>query len=302
MPQRNIPQLIRQIGRREGLNAAQIRALLATAKRESSFNPSAVGDNGSSFGLFQHHIGGAGGQTKEEAERYLNPVLSITERAREFKRLNIRGGKGAAALQRPADPAGYAVAVDQIMQGLNPGLNAPVSSSPSTRARGGSTLASGRSAAPNRRREFLANYLYKDNPLLHDLILNGGEDEEPVVEETTTSTGPKVYAKGKLRNYKDLQNLAAQFGLNVQGDFQTTGGQHAAGSKHYQGLAVDFGDATNSPEKLKRFMRYTSRNAGTLGIDQSYYNPAGYGVVNGRRVNGYTEPGHDDHLHIGLRG
>lgn len=102
----------------EGLTPAQKKAFLATAYQESNWTSSAVGDGGTSFGFFQHHAGGAGGPTIASAKAYLDPYKSARERARHFKAQNITTGKQAAALQRPADPRGYAAAVDQWIRKL----------------------------------------------------------------------------------------------------------------------------------------------------------------------------------------
>lgn len=84
---------------------------LAVALNESNLNPSAVGDAGSSYGLFQLHRGGAlpAGWSAQMAE---NPMQNAAFAARAIG----AGGRGlsAAALQRyqtlnferPANPAG----------------------------------------------------------------------------------------------------------------------------------------------------------------------------------------------------
>lgn len=41
----------------KGLQPHQVAAIMGQASAESAFNPNAVGDNGTSFGLFQHHAG-----------------------------------------------------------------------------------------------------------------------------------------------------------------------------------------------------------------------------------------------------
>lgn len=94
---------------------------LATSWVESSLRPSAVGDNGTSFGLFEHHVGGAGGATLTSARRYLDPKVSAAERVPWFGSRDIDTGAEAAALQRPADPAGYAVKVDAAAASIRSG-------------------------------------------------------------------------------------------------------------------------------------------------------------------------------------
>jgi len=47
------------------------------------------------------------------------------------------------------------------------------------------------------------------------------------------------------------------FGLrNDPGNSQTTGGRHTSGSEHYEGRAVDFGNALNTPQQLAAAQKY----------------------------------------------
>lgn len=94
---------------------------LATAYKESGFNPTAVGDKGSSFGLFQLHRGGElGSLTQQQA---FDP--STNARTALSVLANIRGigspGDVAAAAQRPADPAAYAKVVNGYYAALTGG-------------------------------------------------------------------------------------------------------------------------------------------------------------------------------------
>ena len=96
----------------------------ATAWHESSLDPTAVGDDGTSFGLYQLHEGGElGSLTKQEA---FDPATNADTALAEFgdvKRNNpdISGGAWAAAAQRPADPTAYAVAVNGIIAEIDKG-------------------------------------------------------------------------------------------------------------------------------------------------------------------------------------
>lgn len=298
--------MIARIGAQEGLSDAQIRAMQATARVESGLNPSAVGDNGTSFGLFQHHIGGAGGSSLASAQRYLDPATSIRERAREFRRLNIRGGRGAASLQRPADPSGYAKKVDAVLSGQQSELNAPVQSSMGNAYAGASQPPSQSAPSLTWGQNFLKQSLYADDPVAQSLFdgFYGSQATPPSSQDPQSTTydtgqvGPSH--SGKLGNYQDIVALGKQWGLNIQGDFQTTGGSHANGSKHYQKKAVDFGDATNDPARMRQFAAYLSRNAGTLGISDVYYDPQNWYISNGKKIKGKFG-GHSDHLHVDVR-
>lgn len=309
----NILNLIAEIGSQEGLTPAQIKAMQATSRVESGLDPTAVGDNGTSYGLFQHHVGGAGGTTHAQAKRYLDPVTSITERARQFKRLNIRGGRGAAALQRPADPAGYAVKVNNALKGLGGvSLNAPVvGAGPSQRT---TQSKPSTSQAPSFAQSYLKGYLgYDNDPVISALYDSFYAGEAPqsatgtagtagAPDSRTQSAGSALGsgAKGRLGSYQDIEGLARQWGLSVQGDVQRAGGKHSAGSPHYAGRALDLGDATNDPKLLKAFAKHLARNAGMYGINDIWYTPLGWSVDNGSRTKS-TIAGHSDHLHVDVR-
>lgn len=109
-------QLIWQESKKAG---ADPYAMLATAVVESGLNPKAVGDNGTSFGLYQYHIGGAlGSRSKEWA---FTPKNIIQDEAKRFAAAGVRDGQGAAAVQRPADQAGYASKVDGLISEMKNG-------------------------------------------------------------------------------------------------------------------------------------------------------------------------------------
>ncbi len=59
-------------------------------------------------------------------------------------------------------------------------------------------------------------------------------------------------------SYRQIQRLGQKlFGLhNDPGDHQTTGGSHTQGSEHYEGRAVDFGSARNTPAQLRAWYNY----------------------------------------------
>jgi murein DD-endopeptidase MepM/ murein hydrolase activator NlpD len=108
------PQLvgwIKQAAQETGANAP---ALLATALQESGGRlHGPAGDSGTSFGPFQFHRGGALGS---HAPAWASTYDAVLNRAQEFSRYGVRGGKGAAAVQRPADPHLYAQGVDSQLR------------------------------------------------------------------------------------------------------------------------------------------------------------------------------------------
>ncbi len=87
---------------------------------ESGGNASAVGDGGTSFGLFQLHEGGmltgAGLSPQQAFDPATNADVALRSLAREAANGGNRTpGQVAAASQRPADKVGYAAKVDAAM-------------------------------------------------------------------------------------------------------------------------------------------------------------------------------------------
>jgi hypothetical protein len=88
-----------------------------TAYHESGFNPFAVGDGGTSFGLFQLHEGGElGNHTAAWAFHPTYNATTACEVLAQVTRKNphLSPGEIAAAAQRPADPKGYADTVNAL--------------------------------------------------------------------------------------------------------------------------------------------------------------------------------------------
>ncbi|WP_211897689.1 transglycosylase SLT domain-containing protein [Saccharopolyspora erythraea] len=128
----NIVETITSVAQQHGVDPI---LALATAYQESKLNPRAVGDNGTSFGLYQLHRGGQlGNHTPEWAfnpANNANQALSVmADVARDHPTWSP--GQIAAASQRPANKAAYATNVNnwyrQIKSGqlkLNGGPQAP---------------------------------------------------------------------------------------------------------------------------------------------------------------------------------
>jgi hypothetical protein len=140
-------------------------------------------------------------------------------------------------------------------------------------------------------------FLERRSPMVRMLLMQGSDTRAPISGRTTAPAGGFnwTHKRGQAGSYKDVMRLGKQFGLNVQGVEQTTGGHHAPGSYHYRGEAVDFGDATNSPAALQRFAEYARQHPGEFS--EFFYNPAGFGIKDGKLIEGMTVAGHDDHLH-----
>lgn len=123
------PGVIASIKKAAATAGADPVAMLATSLVEDGARPGVVGDQGTSFGPFQFHVGGALGS---HPASWADTPAAYLNRAQEFARLGVHGGKGAAAIQRPADPTGYAAKVQaelgqarQLLGSATPALPAP---------------------------------------------------------------------------------------------------------------------------------------------------------------------------------
>lgn len=93
---------------------------LAMAFKESRGDASALGDNGCSVGLYQlNWCAGLGmGYTPEQLmDPQLNAEIAIAHLA-ATPRDGLTAGQWAARSQHPADPAGYAAAIDRLLPEL----------------------------------------------------------------------------------------------------------------------------------------------------------------------------------------
>lgn len=312
-----IVNMIMRIASEEGADPA---AMLATSFVESGFNPQAVGDGGTSFGLFQHHKGGAGGSTIESARSFTNPEKSIRERARHFSRMGIRGGRGAASLQRPADPSGYARKVDAQLPRFRKLVErgGVASEAPRRRSKrdsvGGAGVGSAGRVDSSGVRSLLYSMLAETDDTIPTILqefnnkynqaLPEVQVEQEVLETESVKPRSKPRTGGLGANpvkphYKFAQNIGVnQFNLrNDPGTTQTTGGRHSPNSLHYAGRAVDFGNARNTPTQLKAYAEYMRRKHGK-NIKELYYQPLNWFIKNGKVYKGAGAEGHGDHLHI----
>jgi hypothetical protein len=97
---------------------------IADSYVESGWNPRAVGDGGTSFGLFQLHRGGElGSLTPEQAfDPLTNALRALSEFALVQKRSpGLDPGQLAAQSERPAHQDAYAARVDQVLAELRSG-------------------------------------------------------------------------------------------------------------------------------------------------------------------------------------
>lgn len=140
------PTVVNWIKRAAAQTKADPAALLATSLTEDGARLGVMGDNGTSAGPFQFHRGGALGS---HPFAWASTYAAVLNRAQEFARLQVHGGKGAAAVQRPADPAGYAQKVQARLAEARQllGQTGPASppGAPQTAPGGSTILAGGRS-------------------------------------------------------------------------------------------------------------------------------------------------------------
>lgn len=99
---------------------------LAMAQQESGFDPRAVGDQGTSFGIYQLHQGGeltSAGLTPNQAfDPYTNARVALSQVRRTMdQHPNASWGQIAAMAQRPADQASYAQSVDNYIGQIQTG-------------------------------------------------------------------------------------------------------------------------------------------------------------------------------------
>ncbi|MHB8188947.1 MAG: hypothetical protein ACYDHP_00675 [Ferrimicrobium sp.] len=107
-----VGSILTQVAAQDGLNRCLV---WATAWRESEWNPFAVGDLGSSYGVFQLHVGGELGSLAPST--VLEPAanaLVAGEQLAHWAHIYPDGNPGdvAALAQRPADPSAYAAVVN----------------------------------------------------------------------------------------------------------------------------------------------------------------------------------------------
>lgn len=107
-----------------------------------------------------------------------------------------------------------------------------------------------------------------------------------------------VLGDGPGSNYKTLKAWTKRYaGATTQGAFQETGGKHAPSSYHYQGRAIDLGDATVSRAQSQKIAAYAKQNP--QAFRELFYDPLGWYIKNGKVVKGVFG-GHGDHMHLAV--
>jgi hypothetical protein len=124
----NVVAWAQQAQQQTGVSDLAAALALSTVGPESSFDPNAVGDNGSSFGLTQLHWGGLGSGYSQA--QLTDPVQNLSIAMLNIQAsLNATGGDTSAALQpwstRSADLAGLAEAQSALGTAPAGGLSLP---------------------------------------------------------------------------------------------------------------------------------------------------------------------------------
>ncbi len=111
--QKRVVSVIVETARKYNVDA---RTALASGWVESSFNPTAIGDNNSSFGIFQLHRGGElGNLTPQQAfDPKTNAEVALKVFDATDNDTSLSPGWVAAKSQRPADQTGYAAKVNAL--------------------------------------------------------------------------------------------------------------------------------------------------------------------------------------------
>lgn len=106
-------RIVAQVAQQDGIDPA---TAIATMLAESGGQNTAIGDGGTSFGLFQLHEGGELGNLSEAQafDPATNAQVALAQFAQN-KGEYSDPGQLAAASQRPADPASYAATVDSLL-------------------------------------------------------------------------------------------------------------------------------------------------------------------------------------------
>lgn len=114
-----VAEIVSSIAQSLGVDS---RLAIAAGQVESGLNPQAIGDSGSSFGVFQLHRGGElGSLTPAQAFDPATNARVALSRFADVIRTHPQvtdPGQIAALAQRPADPVGYARKVDDALSKL----------------------------------------------------------------------------------------------------------------------------------------------------------------------------------------
>ena len=244
----SVVNAIIQGSRRRGLDP---NAVLAIARVEGLSGR--VGDQGTSFGPFQLHIGGAMPRGIKNPQQWAMSQQGINYALDHIASVarGLRGRQAVAAIssrfERPADVAGE---INKAMGfygrgGGGGGLLSPAGASP---------YAAAGPAAPARGRDLtgIANLAFSVVGLpqvpagtFADQFTQQPQARRPYTRAGAQATSAPGVAPKRGRTLNFLEHFASPYGLTVT---STTGGKHVKNSYHYKGRAVDLG---GSPARMR---------------------------------------------------
>lgn len=320
------PQLVTWIKLASKQTGADPVALMATALQESggvlNGKPGDVASGYASWGPFQlrEKVGALGKHSHAWASTY----AAVLNRAQEFAKYRVRGGRGAAAVQRPANQQLYAQGVDSLLEkahAIMGGVSAPP---------GAAGPRSANPAAPARK--------IRAQSSIQDAldILDAGSTQEaddafaargrmitlpgtPARPDSTPvsagAPGPTLTPGGGWAGTKALADSMKQLGLgsglSVMSEKRTRKNTASGGvSDHWTGSTNAYAyDLSNGSNPTPQMDAAALRIASALGAAAQWKQQGSQGVLNVTQ-GGYryqmlyrTKVGgnHFNHVHIGVR-
>lgn len=295
-----VASLITALARKYGVDP---RAALAVASVEGGLRYGAVGDQGTSFGPFQLHVGGALPAGRDAG--WANSPAGLKYAISRMASSGARGLSGRAAVEsivrnfeRPADPSGEIQrALAHYGSGLDGG-SVPVSSAgPAPPPQAPSHLR--RQLAMGLIQSLQGDRQAPDLPALLTLARQARSTNVTPSTPTPAFNGRPVGALARAWPHVDPQllGLAQRFGLSITSGFRDhernrlVGG--AQNSYHMKGEAIDI-----APNAAGRAAYQYALQHPEL-FTEAFFDPAGTYVKNGRLIKGAIG-GHADHIHLVL--
>lgn len=292
-----ITALIRQGSRQRGLDPA---AVLAVAMVEGGLRRGAIGDQGTSFGTFQLHQGGAlprgRGLNWADSRAGINFALDRIAGVARGKRGQAAVNAIVRGFERPAAP-GQEIAKALANYGKIGG-GSVAAMTPAARP----ALDSRSSASPDLTGLF--NFTRSIVGLPESAVSLAPPTmpaRRAYTRQATPAPGapgaPFKMKRGKTINF--LTHFAQPFGVQVT---STTHGNHVRGSLHYRGRAVDFG---GDPARMAALARAALSHP--QDFDEMFFtgpgNP-GFFIKHGKvypnsQLDRSVADNHHDHVHLG---
>lgn len=303
----DVPGLITALARKYGVDP---RAALAVASVEGGTGYGAVGDNGSSFGPFQLHVGGA--LPAGQGAGFANSPQGLEYAIRKMAESGARGLTGEQAVtaivrnfERPADP-GSEIARALAHYGSGSSTGSGGGSGPAFSSAGAAPPAQ---ASPDLRRQLALSMIgnlqgQQGAPDLGQLLrlAQQARAQQPQAAPAPAAAAPSGDTAGLEQKYPGvdprLLQFADKFGLQITSgkrDEQRNrmvGG--APGSYHLSGQAVDVAPG-RSFSALAGFAHQHP------GLFTELFGPMPWYIKNGKIHKG-AFPGHSDHGHMVLAG